>query len=78
MLALPAGWGAGHGGPGYTGGGADLVVFIMLQIVSKAGFSFYNLNKLRALPDDLRQGAAYPRSSEEVGVDRNAPPVAVA
>ena len=54
------------------------MLFIMLQIVSKAGFSFYNLNKLRALPDDLRQGAAYPRSSEEVRVDRNAPPVAIA
>ena len=50
----------------------------MLEIVSKAGFSFYNLNKLRALPDDLHQGAANPRTSEEVRVDRNALPVAIA
>ncbi|WP_157974492.1 hypothetical protein [Lewinella sp. IMCC34183] len=42
------------------------VLFILLPIVSKAGFSFCNLAKLRALPDYLHQGAANPRTSEEV------------
>ena len=46
------------------------MLFIILPIVSKAGFAFYNLGKLRALPDHLHQGAADPRSAEEVRDDQ--------
>ena len=65
-LLYPLVWALGTPGLALFGPLLTSVLFIILPIVSKAGFAFYNLGKLRALPDHLHQGAADPRSAEEV------------
>ncbi len=67
-ILYPMVWALGTPGLGVLGTLLTSVLFIILPIVSKAGFAFYNLVKLRALPDHLHQGAADPvRSSELSG-----------
>jgi bacteriorhodopsin len=65
-LLYPLVWALGAPGLGLFGELLTSVLFIILPIVSKAGFAFFNLSKLRGLPDYLHQGAADPRKAEEV------------
>lgn len=65
-LLYPLVWALGAPGLGLFGPLLTSVLFIILPIVSKAGFAFFNLSKLRGLPDYLHQGAANPRKVEEV------------
>ncbi|MGB3546329.1 MAG: bacteriorhodopsin [Saprospiraceae bacterium] len=65
-LLYPLAWALGTPGLGIFDPLLTSVLFIILPIVSKAGFAFYNLSKLRALPDHLHQGAAQPRAVREV------------
>ncbi|WP_116106903.1 bacteriorhodopsin [Lewinella sp. IMCC34191] len=69
-LLYPLAWALGTPGLGLFNPLLTTVLFIVLPIVSKAGFAFYNLSKLRALPDNLHQAAVNPRSAEEVEQDR--------
>ncbi len=74
-LLYPLVWVLGSTGLELFGPQLTTVLFIILPIVSKSGFSFYNLHKLRGLPNHLHQGAANPRTSDEVRDDRSAQPV---
>ena len=65
-LLYPLVWALGTPGLGVFNPLLTSVLFIILPIVSKAGFAFYNLAKLRALPNYLHQGAANPRTVAEV------------
>ena len=69
-LLYPLAWALGTPGLGIFDPLLTTVLFIVLPIVSKAGFAFYNLSKLRALPDHLHQAAINPRSDQEVERDR--------
>lgn len=65
-LLYPLVWALGSPGLAVFNPTLTSVLFIILPIVSKSGFAFYNLAKLRALPDHLHQGAANPRTAKEV------------
>ena len=65
-LLYPTVWALGTPGLGIFNPLLTSVLFIILPIVSKSGFAFYNLSKLRALPDHLHQGAANPRDAREL------------
>ncbi len=52
-LLYPTVWALGTPGLGVFGSLLTTFLLILLPIVSKAGFAFYNLSKLRALPDHL-------------------------
>ena len=65
-LLYPLVWALGSPGLELLTPRLTSVLFIILPIVSKSGFAFFNLSKLRALPDYLHQGAAHPRTVEEV------------
>ncbi len=52
-LLYPTVWALGTPGLELLGPLLTTVLLIVLPIVSKAGFAFYNLSKLRALPDHL-------------------------
>ncbi len=65
-LLYPLVWALGSPGLAIFDPLLTSVLFIVLPIVSKAGFAFYNLSKLRGLPDHLHQGAANPRTVEQV------------
>jgi bacteriorhodopsin len=64
-ILYPTVWALGTPGVGIFGSLLTSVLFIILPIVSKAGFAFYNLSKLRGLPDYLHQGAINPRTVTE-------------
>ncbi|PPK85422.1 bacteriorhodopsin [Neolewinella xylanilytica] len=70
-LLYPLAWALGTPGLGVFDPLLTSVLFIVLPIVSKAGFAFYNLSKLRALPDYLHRAASDPRKATEV--ERNPP-----
>lgn len=63
-LLYPTVWALGSPGLAILGPTLTSVLFIILPIVSKSGFAFYNLGKLRALPERLHIAAASPRESE--------------
>ena len=65
-LLYPTVWALGSPGLAIFDPLLTSVLFIILPIVSKSGFAFYNLSKLRALPDHLHQGAANPRRAGEL------------
>ena len=76
-LLYPLVWALGSPGLALFSPLLTSVLFIILPIVSKAGFAFYNLSKLRALPDHLHQGAANPRTVAELqGQDVRKPALA--
>ncbi len=77
-LLYPLVWALGSPGLGAFDPLLTSVLFIILPIVSKSGFAFYNLSKLRALPDHLHQGAANPRSADEVAAKGRHPDAVVA
>lgn len=54
-LAYPLIWMLGAPGLGMLDKEGTTVFFIILPIISKAGFGFYNLSLLRSLPLDIRQ-----------------------
>ncbi len=66
-LLYPLVWAIGSPGLGLLDEAATTAFFIFLPIISKSGFAFYNLGKLRALPSHLHQGAADPREAEDAG-----------
>ncbi len=64
-LLYPTVWAIGSPGLGLISEAATSAFFIFLPIISKSGFAFYNLGKLRALPMHLHQGAADPQESRK-------------
>jgi|GEM_PF-4223818 len=52
-LLYPTVWALGTPGLELLGPLLTTFLLILLPIISKAGFAFYNLGKLRALPDHL-------------------------
>lgn len=56
-FAYPAVWALGSMGLGMLNATTTTVLFIVLPIVSKAGFGFFNLLMLRALPVSIKQKA---------------------
>ena len=52
-LLYPTVWALGTPGLELLGPLLTTFLLILLPIISKAGFAFYNLSKLRALPDHL-------------------------
>jgi bacteriorhodopsin len=56
-LAYPMVWMLGKPGLGIIDSTTTTVLFIILPIISKAGFGFFNLLLLRKLPDDVKQKA---------------------
>lgn len=59
-LLYPLVWALGSPGLGLLDELTTSGLFILLPIVSKSGFAFYNLSKLRALPDRLHRLAEDP------------------
>ncbi len=66
-LLYPTVWALGSPGLGLLDEMSTSAFFIFLPIISKSGFAFYNLTKLRALPDHLHYRADNPRESQREG-----------